>query len=950
MLPEFLVGTYRQYKADTKFVATWLASTARSLGYTSDAIPLESDLIESTAGKTKKKAKPKTKKQIRDAARRIPKEQRKYVISVDEFLPLALYIKTELKLPSRVPTSVLVAIRRVIEARNETSKWFMAQTTNSDGGAHAHFVDILKKVEDMLQPLTSGEELTHTEDGDDVTLINNMFDGLEVTDTTQEFLDSPGTPHKDYSKARMLCEFTETVIGHLSEFVEEQFAASALFRDIHKIYDHIEQAWRQYKEGEIELVAVAIISNTAIDLIRRLEEDFFEQFPQFYRVDEAVLRESYKNYNLKHRDAQQLINYMFRAKVGGGNEDLFNSACFDGRYYSYGLPFNPKAHKDARYTFIDMLFMFKMYFTSSERMSKCVYQPELGVWNPDNNYYTSNAHQKFAQDQYILCELFPDLTLLCTSLSGIPALAEDEVLRGTRGIFPHKENAKGRIPDPEIHLWWLVSLRMFCDIHHILGPKIGLPFETIRRLGANAKDTINECLKLRDLDELQIWEPSADEAITKNTIDRIHQSLFVDEVKEYIDNSAKNVPGWKGKAGFQLLRRHPVACGLMEFNIRSCVQDVGMIALQSTTSGITAAHLFNALQKEGMCQAKWADMQTFTELLGEDFIFGGARPDNLQDYCTRLLMTKGISLQTFAQNRRDRGILISKKRRFCKIPGDLFLLSVLKVRHCPNTCHREYTDDQCKSHLEHLEEALDTRYVLLSNGDEVEVQPRSLDVAERRSDKRLYTSSRYTPVELLLSLQFGLSQIIPTLHFDYLSFHKSCWNILSSLCDETSWINSRLLPADLQGHKRIKVYEVIAPVTFVLALGLPLAKAQMMVRKIKMPELPPGAVDQDFQNRFDQKKIMADIGALIENKAANGRLRNVANTRTRKLLAARPEKALFEQVASDQNDEKITFKGGKYLLHTNPLCTKAVCVCGTKAKPVMRNGWKKAFFDAVDKN
>lgn len=197
-----------------------------------------------------------------------------------------------------------------------------------------------------------------------------------------------------------------------------------------------------------------------------------------------------------------------------------------------------------------------------------------------------------------------------------------------------------------------------------------------------------------------------------------------------------------------------------------------------------------------------------------------------------------------------------------------------------------------------------------------------------------------------MSLQFALSQVIPTVYFDYLSFHKSCWSILLSLYDSMSWIHDELVPAGLQDHKRVKAIEITASVTFVLALGLPLAKARLMISKICMPEMP--RVDQEFHNLFNQRRILADIGALIENKSANGRLRNAANIQARKMLAARPEQVLFERVTVNEENQKITFKGDKYVVHTNPRCTKAVCVCGTNAKPVLRSGWKKTVFDAFD--
>jgi hypothetical protein len=39
MLPDFLVDTYKQYKADTDAIASWLAKTAIQCGYSADLLP-----------------------------------------------------------------------------------------------------------------------------------------------------------------------------------------------------------------------------------------------------------------------------------------------------------------------------------------------------------------------------------------------------------------------------------------------------------------------------------------------------------------------------------------------------------------------------------------------------------------------------------------------------------------------------------------------------------------------------------------------------------------------------------------------------------------------------------------------------------------------------------------------------------------------------------------------
>lgn len=965
MLPEFLVGSYRQYKQDTKFVATWLAATARSTGYSSAAVPSQVNAeTEATSSngkkKTKAKAKPKTKKQKRDAARRIPRERRQYVITVQEFLPLSEHIKLNLKAPSRVPTSVITAISRVIEARSAANEWFANQNKNTDQDGHAHFIHTLTLVKQILEPLAGAEEdTTIQESADEVTLVDNMFEGLDIQDVSQQFLDSPGIPQKDHTAARALTGLMEYVFDHMGKKMEEQMAASALFRDIHKIYDHIRQTWLQYKEGKMELMAASLISNTGIDLIRRLEEDFFAQFPQWYHCDAAFLKQ-FKRFDPEHKDAQQLLNVMYRTKISNDDrckesEDSNEDGTDEETEGSKSI-FDPKNYETARYLFCDVLYMFIRYFHASQSMTKSVYQaPPGGPWDPDGNYDAMSIAHKVHADNEILAELLPDLAILSTSTSGIPTLAEDELLRGAREIaFDPAQKDKKRKFQPKAHLWWLVSLRLFCDIHHILGPSISKPFEHVHRLGQKFKDAFQEALQLRNSNKLELWPTTADADIKKNTIDRIHQSLFVDEVKEYINNAARNVRGWKGKADFQLLRRHPLVCGLMEFNVRQCGHDTGLIAIQATTSASTAAHLFNALKQESLCDADWHDLETFIELSGEKWIFGegGTRPTTPEEYATRFHLTRGVSLKTFAADRRGRGIVSTNVMRFPEGAGNVFVENLLKLRHCPVDIHPEHTDKGCNEGLEFLEDALDKSYLVVSTEDQVLVRRRSLDAVEQRNEKRLHTSSKCTPVELLMSLQFGLSQVLPDIYFNYLAFHRTCWDLLKALSVDFPLLQEHMeqmdqgMPPKLAGTEQSRIVRTLAPVIFVLSMGLPFNKSKKMIRQCKMPHLPEASLSDEMRKLYDQRVLLAGMGAFIENRAANGRFRILANIHTRKVLAAKPQDMVFEKSSNKDGDSKVTVQGTKWTQHTNSRCTKEVCICGAKAMPMLKSNWKKGILDS----
>lgn len=124
MLPSMLKGTYWQYKQDTDSVAGWLASTAKSLGYS--AADLQSLVAAASAskavesgGRLKGKARAQAKK--RAAASAATQKQPlvpaapKYIISVDDFIPLAMYIASK-TIP--VPRVLKNTIDRVIAARS----------------------------------------------------------------------------------------------------------------------------------------------------------------------------------------------------------------------------------------------------------------------------------------------------------------------------------------------------------------------------------------------------------------------------------------------------------------------------------------------------------------------------------------------------------------------------------------------------------------------------------------------------------------------------------------------------------------------------------------------------------------------------------------------------------------------------------------------------------------
>lgn len=628
---------------------------------------------------------------------------------------------------------------------------------------------------------------------------------------------------------------------------------------------------------------------------------------------------------------------MFRARCTQKKKDPRTTDKFEAH-------FNVELLDDVSHVFMDMHSIFFTYYMGSQSMTKFVYEPhpKLGLWDPYANYEELTALEKHRQDRRILLELLPDIIILGTSDPKIPSLGEDELLRGSRNFIP-----RGPKKYPTEHLWMLLSLRLFCDIHHILGPNISKPFEVIRKLGSEANGAISECLKQRDAGKVAAWPVEADESIKKNFSDRVQQSLFVDEAKEYIDYHARNVKWWRGKKDFELLRRHPWACGLMDFNIHICMEEFGLLALDATDFGVTATHFYNALQKEGILRTSWPDLELFMTLLGNDRVFRGDRPATLEDCSTRLSVVRGLSAQTFANNRRDRGMLLAKhgRRRLMRTTG---LVNILKVRHVSIEQHPFIVDEESATILAALEEVLNKQVSLTSNDTHVVARNRNNDKKGGSSKLNDSRKRKYNPVELLMSLQFGFAREIPSITFDYLAFHKSCSDMLNIVYGVFGpLIETGMPPVWDMFEQYDDSLRLTMTTDILLSLAIPLSKAKKMIRKVAMPVFPP--TDHEYQQIFNQRAILIDVADAIANRIANGRMKIQANVKARKQVEARPEVIYFETPAVSTEHGHHTFMNGKMWQHKHPDCTKTHCLCGARPVPMLKPGWRQALSENAQK-
>lgn len=283
MLPDFLTSQYLQYKTDTDIVATWLASTAKRCGLDvghDNQGPVKKPTGGRLKGKARKAAKAPPKPTPPNENSKIPKKP-KYTITVKQFTSFAEHIARYDNPPVgpvEVSRGFSLALNRAISARREFGKHGV-EGSNKAAESHGFFVDVLERVRETLRPLMPKRQADTRGVEKDEKLLANRFDRLELEEQSEAFLNAPDAPKP---------EAPEKPTGPSAPDVEAEadleaevdldrdeiiFMFHLLVLDANCFMDVIKKTWRGYKIGLVDLVPASMTTNTAIDLLRRMEEE-----------------------------------------------------------------------------------------------------------------------------------------------------------------------------------------------------------------------------------------------------------------------------------------------------------------------------------------------------------------------------------------------------------------------------------------------------------------------------------------------------------------------------------------------------------------------------------------------------------------------------------------------------------------------------------------------------
>jgi hypothetical protein len=669
MLPEFLFSTYKQYKTDTDKITTWLVETAKKCGYKSAFLDPNAS-GEDAPGQNGKppKLKGRARKLARDAAAAEKKApgtasavngvEKKFTVPVREFEVMAEHIARSQDASLKIPRGFINLMKRCIKTRRGTSDWFqenVPDTTADEADSterHLHFANVLQRTLQTLLPVdelrksdnTAGEPSANTSATEPTRSdLANAFSLLKVDEAEDEDFDplTALVPAAGFGENKAPAPQRVRYQADMEDDGEEWFfALHCFFFDMHELRIFLAVLWSVYKAGQVDLATAAVTTNTAYDLMRRAEDDFNKEM----RIP--------KEYAGRFPDGSVVELYYIDSclRVGLEPKDLGGRTIVDFERWlivqeSFQLPYR-------------LLVSFSE--ATNQLGSLPVTRPaEIGTYTPGIDRAKLDPKELSEQDGGLLMDF---LTTVGPYVSVGDTPNDDELMRGIQAMLSKK---KGKIP-----LWLVFAAQNYLDIHHILMKHADGPLDDLQEFAREAQSTLREHFTFLQDHSLSTLRTKKSENYVHDTLKEIEEWALEDRLMKIMKQEigkGKQKLGRTGKTRTwkpnELLKMHPLLCGMMKYSFHLQLQWEG-VRLLNETGVMTAAHLYNALKRCGYlpegCQ--WEDMDLLIEMHGRQDIFLGDFPTTIEDCTKRLAMFQGVSAQTFANNRRRGGqqVIFSK--------------------------------------------------------------------------------------------------------------------------------------------------------------------------------------------------------------------------------------------------------------------------------------------------
>ncbi|KAL3481566.1 hypothetical protein BJX99DRAFT_218513 [Aspergillus californicus] len=620
MLPEFLQSSYARYKADTNTFATWLLETANQCGYQP---PTFSTTIPPTKkGNPTKKGKRRGKNDDYNAADPVP-----YNVTTKELQKFADLVASS---ALTVPKSVLAVAKRAIKLRKAVTSWFLGQGDSAANKSHAHFITALEQICETLEwkvnqasrpdakkPPTSEEQ---RDDADAATCLNKF--AILTVEEPQDTAQAQPTPAESKKTVKVTVveeddnEAADSYLGILF------FKTLCLLQDLNNIRKFLSVTWSEYRDGKIDLMNAAVVTDSALQLARDLVKDV--------EADWRASLASLASLTGETSDVQSIVY-----KVAGVSRGIIPAPSDET-----GLPYNKNLADVAEWCYLPTKILLEAFANVLRTNPHPVFkQGYFGTYNPKADRERMSQGQKFNEDKIILLSILPEFCML----ERFPMPTEDVITRGIAEFSKSKQ----------VSLWLCFASQIFLDVHHTMRHSALGAFGDLRMSGLRIQKTVKDYLELsKTHPQPEFWPKECDRAI--QSISTAVESWIIQDPFHGIRKFDRVGPP---PEKHELLSQHPILCGLLLFNLNLRMQFAGQQLVTQWSDVQQLAFLHNLVINSPMHNdLRWPDMDAFIKIHGESHIFIGSRPKNATESLQRLELATGISsAANFASDSRNKG-------------------------------------------------------------------------------------------------------------------------------------------------------------------------------------------------------------------------------------------------------------------------------------------------------
>ncbi|MCJ1332503.1 hypothetical protein MMC10_009196 [Thelotrema lepadinum] len=734
MLFGAIKSNYLQYKDDTKAIALWLATTAKSRNYSVDNLVSKGGQQPSgrLKGKARKldrdkaKAADATKGASSTGGRKLPK----YTIGMKDFVNLAEWIVGQNKPKIQVPASVISVLRRAISVCRSFGKHVFGEGTGPDE-SHQHFIDVLEHVHSVLstrsvlKPKATQQRGKAKEEAP-----SNQFEALDVEEPSQAFLQAPDIPRSTEADCDIEIEDLEEVF----------FTLMLILDDCNSFRSIIFESWLGYRDHIYELIPVSVMTNTAIDLVRGFEEDAAHLFS-------------------KHGGSEQLL------------QKLWQMTCEQCRREESLKEWPDDSTKVRMYDAADdfpwpSYFILKAFFQEKDELSAKIGKDcEAWKYDPLAGEAAMAALGKFKENQTMLGSFLHEFheSYVVSNVGNCP-FPEDELTRGLRLAFE-----TNKLP-----LWLIFAAQVYLDLYHGLKDDVVDAFVELLGIAATLRKSTQANIQfhanlgpgvLPESNDLVIDEflKAVDDFILKDHPMNLKQTPG--QPDGFIPNSAMSVS-------------HPLRCGLYAYGLRMKYQEIGLMFTNTWNSITWTYYLYKALQQDNYIESVWEDLELV--MAHQSDVFGTSRLVSFLDYYKLFCLSYGVSATFFAKNPRKAKVPVVKSTDRGKLKNLAPIGLMFKERYRWESSRVDFT----------LQDLQDIITKVAARDQEAAQPPRpdeNLSISQHQQSKTAKVSRikagqpQFTAVELLERLRDAMTSEQVEFNFDYLLLHRICMHFFTAV-------------------------------------------------------------------------------------------------------------------------------------------------------------------------